>query len=704
MKTYLLTFLLLSCSLIAAQGQGTLLRGPYLQVVTPTSIVIRWRTDKPSESVVKIGSSSQSLNQAFSDNAATTEHEVKITGLQPETRYYYSVGSQTTVLQTGDHNYFQTAAIAGKPGKYRFGLLGDCGTNQVIQDDVRARMMEYLGQNYMNAWLLLGDNAYSFGRDAEYQSNFFNRYKDNLLKTYPLFPSPGNHDYDNDNPARQDDHKVPYYDVFTMPAQGEAGGEPSGTEAFYSFDYGNVHFLSLDSYGREDNSTRLYDTLGRQVQWIKKDLAANKNKDWVVAYWHHPPYSKGSRESDGDPEMTAIRQNFIRILERLGVDLIICGHSHVYERSRLMGGHYGYANTFDAAKHVIDGSSARYDGSDNSCPYIKNTPQSRGTVYVVAGSGGQLGSTKPDFPHKAMYHSDAQHGGGVMLEVEGNRLDLKWIAADGVIRDQFTMEKGVNKEMTQEIARDQSVELKASFIGDYVWSNGAKTRTITVKPAESTDYTVKDGQNCIQDIFHVKVPAPKPDPAKLVSFSTDKDDKNVVTLKWASETEAELAHYGVQRSNDGKNFTEIGKVPGGPNSQQKKDYTFTDTQSQNLPVNQTYYYRLAVNALDGRVIYSRVADITLREIILATEPDISLLVEIIPNPSSASQMQIRNVGQSTQIAELTLSDVSGRTLDTRKMMISQTPSTFLPQLLTTGIYFLKVSINGRSTVKKLAIQ
>jgi len=700
MKTYLPTFLLF-LTFFTADGQGTLLRGPYLQVATPTSIVIRWRTDKPSDSVVKIGGSPQSLGQTFTENTTATEHEVKITGLQAETRYYYSIGSQTAVLQSGDHNYFQTSAVAGKPGKYRFGLLGDCGTNSVIQDDVRARMMDYLGSNYMNAWLLLGDNAYSFGRDAEYQSNFFNRYKDNLLKTYPLFPSPGNHDYDNDNPARQDDHKVPYYDVFTMPTQGEAGGEPSGTESFYSFDYGNVHFLSLDSYGREDNSTRLYDTLGKQVQWIKKDLAANKNKDWVVAYWHHPPYSKGSRESDGDPEMTAIRQNFIRILERLGVDLIVCGHSHVYERSRLMGGHYGHSNTFDASKHVVDGSSARYDGSDNSCPYIKNTPESRGTVYVVAGSGGQLGNPKPDFPHRAMYHSDAEHGGALMLEVEGNRLDMKWITTDGAIRDQFTMERGVNKETTQEIARDQSVELKASFVGNYEWSNGSKTQTITVQPTESTDYTVKDGKNCIQDVFHVKVP--KNEPAKLISFSADREDKSSIIIKWMSEIETELSHYAVQRSSDARNFIEIGKVSAGPNSQVMREYAFTDTQTQTFPVGQPIYYRLAINALDGRIVYSRIVSIVLPDPVLAAEPDILLQIEIIPNPSSASEMQIRTAGQTTQIAELTLSDVSGRTLDTRKMTISNTPATFLPSQLTTGIYFLKVNVNGRSTVKKLAI-
>lgn len=699
MKHFLLAFLL-SVSFITAHGQVALLRGPYLQVATPTSMVIRWRTDQPSASVVKIGSSPQSLDMAITDNAPTTEHEINVTGLQAETRYYYSIGSQSQVLQTGDDNYFQTTAVAGKPGKYRFGVLGDCGTHAVIQDEVRARISEYLGQNYMNAWLLLGDNAYSFGRDAEYQSNFFAHYKENFLKKNPLFPSPGNHDYDNDNPARQNDHQVPYYDIFTMPTKGEAGGEPSGTEAFYSFDYGNVHFLSLDSYGREDNSTRLYDTLGRQVQWIKKDLAANKNKDWVVAYWHHPPYSKGSRESDGDPEMTAIRQNFIRILERLGVDLILCGHSHVYERSRLMGGHYGYANTFDAAKHVIDGSSARYDGSDNSCPYIKNTSQSRGTVYVVAGSSGQLGNPKPDFPHKAMYHSDAQHGGGLVLEVEGNRLDLKWIGTDGVIRDRFTMEKDVNKETTHEIARDQSIELKASFVGDYVWSNGSKTQAITVRPTETTDFTVRDGQNCIQDIFHVKVP--KPEPAKLTSLSADADAQNLVTIKWSSETETELSHYAVQRSVDGRNFTEIGKVTGVTNSQQSRTYVFADEQTRTLPAD-TYYYRLAMNALDGRIVYSRIVAVKLRNPILAAEQDILLQIEIIPNPSSASQMQIRTAGQTTQIAELTLTDVSGRTLDTRKITISRTPATFLPGQLTTGIYFLKVNINGRSGVKKLAI-
>jgi len=215
---------------------------------------------------------------------------------------------------------------------------------------------------------------------------------------------------------------------------------------------------------------------------------------------------------------------------------------------------------------------------------------------------------------------------------------------------------------------------------------------------------VKDGRNCIQDVFHVKVAAPKPDPATFIGFNAKKDEKNLVTLAWITSAENELAYFAVQRSTDAKNFTQIAKVPGGPDSRQNKNYTFEDNESPTLPVNTQYYYRVAAMADDGRMLYTPIVKVSLFEIVLAAEPNLSLDVEIIPNPSSASQMQIRTVGQTTQVAELTLTDVSGRILDTRKMTIGQAPAPFLPGQLTTGIYFLKVSINGRSTVKKLAIQ
>lgn len=486
-----------------------LIRGPYLQVATGTSMVVRWRTDAFARSRVRYGINENNLDRMADDSVLGTEHIVKLNGLMPGTKYYYSIGGMKDTLQAGKDNYFFTLPPAGTEGIYRIGAFGDCGNNSVNQRNVRNAMIKYLGDNYMNAWILLGDNSYPDGADAELQAKFFNIYKDDLLKKYPLFPSPGNHDYHDiefSAEVAQKTHEVAYYQNFSMPEDGESGGVASHTKAFYSFDIGNVHFLSLDSYGKEANEFRLYDTLGPQVQWIKKDLEANKNRQWVVAYWHHPPYTMGSHSSDGAGELSKIRENFIRILERYGVDLILCGHSHDYERSGLIKGHYGKEITFDAAVHSVSRSNGRYDGSNNSCPFFKNSSANEGTVYVVSGSAGQLGGRSAGFPHNAMLYANDSVGGASIVEVQGNRLDLKWVCSDGVIRDQFTMMKDVNKTTKIKCKKGESVTLTASFIGNYSWNKTKETtRSITVSPKGKAVYEVKDPYNCVKDVFEVEV-------------------------------------------------------------------------------------------------------------------------------------------------------------------------------------------------------
>jgi hypothetical protein len=251
----------------------------------------------------------------------------------------------------------------------------------------------------------------------------------------------------------------------------------------------------------------MYDTLSPQVQWVKKDLEQNKDKDWVVAYWHHPPYTMASHNSDRETELVKIRENFIRILERCGVDLVLCGHSHGYERSWLINGHYDKEATFDASRHVVSHSSGFYDGSKNSCPYIKND-KGEGVVYVVAGSAGKLDSnTQKTYPHDAMYYSNSKVGGGLVLEAENNRLDISWLGADGVVRNHFTMMKNVNHRTALKLKKGQSVTLTASYTGEYNWSaSKQKTKSINVSPpVGKTTYTVRDQYNCIQDVFEVDV-------------------------------------------------------------------------------------------------------------------------------------------------------------------------------------------------------
>ncbi len=484
-----------------------LTRGPYMNTATQSNIIIRWRTDVATNSKVSFGTTAGSLTQSVTDNTSTTEHIVTVPGLSANTQYYYSIGSTTQTLQGDASNYFKTMPIVGSTQKVRVLAMGDMGNNSTNQVNVRNAYTAFNGSNYTDVWMLMGDNAYNAGTDAEYQSGFFNIYQGSLTKNHVLWPSPGNHDYANSS-ARQADHLIPYYDMFSLPKLGEAGGVASNTEAFYSYNYGNIHFVALDSYGWETGSTRLYDTLGPQAVWLKQDLAANTQK-WTVAYFHHPPYTMGSHNSDTESELINMRGKIIPILERYNVDLVLNGHSHSYERSFLLNGHYGLETTFSAAAHALSSSSALYNGTANSCLYIKNAADTRkGIVFAVVGSAGQVGGSSAGYPHNAMYYSNVTNGGAMFFEVENNRLDAKWIGSDGVIRDNFTMMKDVNKTTDITISLGDSISLNASWIGTYNWSTGSILSSILVSPLSNTTYTVTDANGCLTDVFNITVNIP----------------------------------------------------------------------------------------------------------------------------------------------------------------------------------------------------
>ncbi len=450
-----------------AAGTASITRGPYMNSALQNGITIRWRTNLATNSKVSYGTSASVLSQSVTDNTLTTEHIVQLSGLATNTLYYYNIGSTTQTLQGDGNNYFKTLPTTGSTQKIRIMAMGDMGNNSTTQVNVRNAWQAFNGSNYTDAWILLGDNAYETGTDAEFQSKFFNIYQGTISKNHVLWPSPGNHDYAG-SAARQADHAVPYYDMFSLPKNGEAGGRPSNTEAYYAYNIGNVHFVALDSYGWETGSTRLYDTLGPQAVWLKQDLAAN-TQAWIVVYFHHPPYSKGGHNSDADAELINIRQRIVPILERFNVDLVLTGHSHSYERSYLMNGHYGLETTFSLTSHALSSSSAKYDGTANSCIYIKNPGDARnGIVYALVGSAGQLGGTTTGYPHNAMYYSNVTNGGTLYFEVENNRLAAKWICSDGVIRDNFTIMKNVNQTSTVSIPTGASTTLTASWTGNYI--------------------------------------------------------------------------------------------------------------------------------------------------------------------------------------------------------------------------------------------
>ena len=492
---------------LIGQNSTYISRGPYLQMGTTNSMQVRYRTNVAATSKINYGTDPNNLNNQISDNVTKTEHLVDLSNLSPNTKYYYNIANSTEIIQSSAQHFFYTAPTIGTEKKTKVWVTGDCGTGTSTQANVKNAFLNHVGNNYIDLWLLLGDNAYSYGHDYEYQSLFFEPYQNSpTMKQTPIFPAPGNHDYYSSSQASR---SGAYFQNFTLPINGEIGGLPSYNKGYYSYNYANIHFISLDSYGTETSSFyRLSDTTNSpQINWLKADLASNTQK-WTIVYWHHPPYTMGSHNSDTETELRYIRERVLPILERNNVDLILCGHSHNYERTRLIKGHYGLENTFSPGIHNKSSSSGRYDGTADSCPYEKTSAlPNKGVVYVVAGSAGWVTSKQAAYPHDATVYSNSETGGSIYLEIEGNRLDSKWISENGTVADQFTIMKDVNKNSEIEIAPNQpSVSLHASWIGDYSWNNpSSNTKSIQINPVIGQQYIVEDSRQCLRDTFLIKV-------------------------------------------------------------------------------------------------------------------------------------------------------------------------------------------------------
>ena len=678
---------------------ASLTRGPYLQMGTETSVLIHWKTSSASNSRVEIGTAFGTYPTVFSSGTSTTDHAITVTGLSPDTKYYYRIGNSTNMGIADDQKFFTTLPPANTTRKLRFAAFGDCGRNDNnFQAYTLAEYQAYLSANGIDApdaWLLLGDNAYNAGTDAEYTSNFFGVFGSTILKNHKVYATPGNHDYAN-NSTRQNDHAVPYYDVFDNPTAGEIGGVPSGNEAYYSFDIGDIHFLALDAYGKENSSTRIYDTTGAQVLWVKSDLAANTKK-WTIAFWHHPPYTKGSHNSDTESDLTGIRENFIRILERNGVDLIINGHSHDYERSYLLNGYYkatpaGAALSevnFNAAAHTASQSSAYYDGTANSCPYVYESGKvQHGTVYVVAGSSGANGGVQSGYPHNALPFSQ-DDGGMLYFEVDNNRLDAKFIRKDGVIADKFTIMKDVNVTGSYNTTVGTPVTLTASWPGNHSWSTAETTSSITVTPAAvgSTDYTVTDQYGCVTDHFTVVSSAALP--LSFLSFTAKETEKGVL-LRWETADEVNVKRFRVERSSDGASFQTIGYVQPKNDGAAKNSYSFTDPQPQSL-VN---YYRLVEEDVDALFKVLETKKIALTGTSLFT-------LNVVSVRDGSAVLRITS-GRESNIS-LRVMSIDGKIVQKKvyNRLKGAANETFS---LKTGVYLCEIKNDrGRKIVKQIAI-
>ncbi len=292
---------------LGSTGEATLARAPYLQQVTTESALVAF-TSRTSEPIVvdvtrPDGTPIASFPATPDPNGRAknaTQLVARLQGLEPGKIHCYELRGLTA--RTG----FRTAPLADSLEPVRVLAFGDSGTGSDEQYALLAQMFTVP----FDLVLHTGDVAYESGRLSQLESGFFSVYQE-LTKSFAFVPVSGNHDYNTE-------HGAPFRDVFLLPENGGA----EGRERWFSFDWGRVHFVALDT-----------EVMGeQQAVWLEQDLQKN-DEPWTIVYAHRPAFSSGRHGS-----FTEFRTTLHPILAKYRVPLVLNGHEHNYERTHPQDG------------------------------------------------------------------------------------------------------------------------------------------------------------------------------------------------------------------------------------------------------------------------------------------------------------------------------------------------------------------------------
>lgn len=271
-----------------------IIKGPYIQDLTPTAVTILWETDAPapgSARLAKVGAPSDLSRKC---PQPSTIHEVTFTGLTPGTDYSYAVRSGDLASPV-----FRFRTPTDHPSRLRFAVYGDNRTRPLQHWRVTEAILRTRPQFVLNT----GDLVTRGHTYDNWEGEFFQPAA-RLLASICLFPTLGNHEGDS--------HW--YYDFFALPSPGEA---------WYSFRRGPAYFLAL-------NSEKPRGPESEQYRWLLKELASDacRSARWRFAYWHRPAYSSSAHGGAAD-----MRKLIVPLLLEAGFDIVFAGHDHCYERS-----------------------------------------------------------------------------------------------------------------------------------------------------------------------------------------------------------------------------------------------------------------------------------------------------------------------------------------------------------------------------------
>ena len=360
---------------LTPDGEQRITRPPYLQGTTTTSTSIVWGSKQRAARVEVREPGGVVLKKLEGKRVGPNLLAATFEELEPTHLYCYQLYDGPVALT--ELAPFTTAAAPRMKDPIRFVAVGDSGNASAAQKAIGKRMTE-VAYDFV---LFLGDIAYTDGTAKQLERNFFKIYRD-ILRYVPAYPAIGNHE-------RRTREGGPYFDAFVLPK----------TERYYSFDWGDVHFVAIDTTQRDRD----------QLDWLAADLASTKQR-WKIVFGHHAMYTNAFRTG----EATKIRKAFAKILTDHKVDLVLTGHEHLYERFRIANVNY----------------------------------------IVSGGGGGRLNyfwNNVKSLEQAAVHHF-------LSFEVTADKLEMKAIDIDGKVIDTLALEKGQPQGPQSPIAPEKQIK------------------------------------------------------------------------------------------------------------------------------------------------------------------------------------------------------------------------------------------------------
>lgn len=320
-------FFAMLAGMLCLPASTKMLMSPYLQAVSTNSIYVLVECDTNAPVTVDYGTKTAYGKTAVTELAKPTEanpptyvHRIKLTGLKMDQRYHYRAWQEAGITSAD-----ATFVTAIKPGKdFRFCWLADVRTGTEIHAKIVTRLEAANPRFSIYGGDLCANNQYDM-----YKKEFFLPEELAFCARVPFFNSTGNHEGWGENTQ-----------AFTQSPQ-----SASKTQDFYSFNYGDVHFLAL-------NTELPYGDESPQYKFAAADLAA-ATQPWKIVFMHKPAYGAGGHGED---------QALIAMSKQLFVPNHVClvlnGHSHLYQH-----------NLVDGIHHLIVGSGGAPLHDPGTAPY-----------------------------------------------------------------------------------------------------------------------------------------------------------------------------------------------------------------------------------------------------------------------------------------------------------------------------------------------